>query len=231
MARGQPKVAALRCVNEDAFVTSLPMWRGHTRPMEQGRLMRRWNARLAATLGMSFALLSGLVVGMPQAMAQEKPVYRCPGNLYTDALSAKEASDKGCKTLDGAPITVIQSIQPRPAAPKSAGGNAGSNSGNGAGPSPEQRVSPEDQKARDTDARRILEAELRKEEDALAALRKEFNNGEPERQGNERNAQKYQDRVNEMRNALIRKEADVVSIKRELSKLGGAPAAGGSSNR
>lgn len=190
--------------------------------------MRRWNARLAASLG----LVPGLVLGLPHAMAQEKPVYRCPGNLYTDALSAKEASDKGCKTLDGAPITVIQSIQPRPAAPKTTGGGAGGT----AGSSPEQRVSPEDQKARDTDARRILEAELRKEEEALAALRKDFNNGEPERQGHERNGQKYQDRINEMRNALIRKEADVVSIKRELSKLGGAPAtgsgaSGNSSNR
>jgi hypothetical protein len=147
-------------------------------------------------------------------------------------LSAKEASDKGCKTLDGAPITVIQSIQPRPPAPKNMSGGAG----NSAGPNAEQRVSPEDQKARDTDARRILEAELRKEEEALAALRKEFNNGEPERQGNERNAQKYQDRVNDMRNALIRKEADVVSVKRELAKLGGASptgagASGNSSNR
>jgi hypothetical protein len=196
--------------------------------MEQGRLMTRWNARLAATLG----LASGLVCGLPPATAQEKPVYRCPGNLYTDALSAKEASDKGCKTLDGAPITVIQSVQPRPVAPKSGGGSAGGGSGGGAGPSADQRVSPEDQKARDTDARRILEAELRKEEDALAALRKDFNNGEPERQGNERNGQKYQDRINEMRNALIRKEADVVSIKRELAKLGGAPVpASGSSNR
>lgn len=191
--------------------------------------MRRWNASLLTMLGLS--------VSLSQAMAQEKPVYRCPGNLYTDALSAKEASDKGCKTLDGAPITVIQSVPVRKVSPSAgSGGNAG---GNPSASSPEQRVSPEDQKARDTDARRILEAELRKEEEALAALRKDFNNGEPERRGDERNAQKYQDRINEMRNALIRKEADVVSIKRELSKLGGAPAAstgnasstGNSSNR
>ncbi len=150
------------------------------------------------------------------AQAQEKPVYRCPGNLYTDALSAKEAADKGCKTLDGAPITVIQSQPPaRSALKPSAPGNTPASS-------PEQRVSPDDQKARDTDARRILEAELAKEDAALSALRKEFNNGEPERRGDERNAQKYIDRVNDMRNALIRKEADVVSIKRELAKLGGA---------
>jgi hypothetical protein len=193
--------------------------------MEQGSLMRRWNTWLLAALGLS--------VSLSQAMAQEKPVYRCPGNLYTDALSAKEAADKGCKTLDGAPITVIQSVPVRKVSPSSGSGGSG---GTPSASSPEQRVTPEDQKARDTDARRILEAELRKEEDALAALRKEFNNGEPERRGDERNAQKYQDRVNEMRNALIRKEADVVSIKRELSKLGGAPvsgpgSAGNSSNR
>ena len=56
--------------------------------------MRRWNTWPMAALGLS--------VSLSQAMAQEKPVYRCPGNLYTDALSAKEAADKGCKTLDGA---------------------------------------------------------------------------------------------------------------------------------
>jgi chromosome segregation ATPase len=78
----------------------------------------------------------------------------------------------------------------------------------------------EDQKARDSDARRILEAELRKEEEALAALQKDFNNGQPERKGDERNYAKYQDRVNEMKAAITRKEADVASLKRELAKFG-----------
>lgn len=142
--------------------------------------------------------------------AQDKPVYRCPGNLYTDSLSAKEARDKGCKTLEGAPITVIQSQVPR----GSAGRSAGASSGQG------EKVGTEDQKARDSDARRILEAELKKEEDALAALRKEFNDGQPERRGDERNYQKYLDRVEEMKAALTRKEADVASLKRELSKFG-----------
>ncbi len=48
---------------------------------------------------------------------------------------------------------------------------------------------------------------------------KEYNNGEPERQGNERNYQKYADRVAEMRSAITRKEEDIAAIKRELSKL------------
>lgn len=144
-------------------------------------------------------------------------VYRCPGNLYTDALSPKEAAAKGCKTLDGAPITVIQSATPRAAS--NANRSAGSSAASG---SPENKVASEEQKARDTDARRILEAELRKEEAALEALKKDYNNGQPERRGDERNYQKYLDRVNEMKASLTRKEADVASLRRELSKFGGA---------
>ncbi|MDQ5926803.1 MAG: hypothetical protein QG554_1745 [Pseudomonadota bacterium] len=161
----------------------------------------------------AFACLSLVLVPAAGAYAQEKQVYRCPGNLYTDALSAKEAAAKGCKTLEGAPITVIQSAAPRSAA--ATGSRAASSS-------PENKVAPDEQKVRDTDARRILEAELRKEEAALAALKKELNNGEPERRGDERNYQKYLDRVAEMKAALTRKEADVASLQRELSKFGGA---------
>ncbi len=147
------------------------------------------------------------------AWAQDKAVYRCPGNLYTDALSPKEAQQRGCRTLDGAPITVIQSSQPvqRPAAGGSQGGG-----------STAPKVSSDEQRARDADRRRILEAELRKEEEALAALQKEFNNGEPERRGDERNYAKYQERVAAMRDALTRKEADVAALRRELGALGGA---------
>ncbi len=156
---------------------------------------------------------AALLLGASLAHAEDKPVYRCPGNLYTDAMTAREARDKGCKTLDGAPITVIQSVVPRggavarPVAPATSAG---------------ERVGSDDQKARDSDARRILEAELRKEEDALAALRKDFNDGQPERLGDERNYQKYTDRVNEMKAALTRKEADVAALKRELAKFGGS---------
>ncbi|MBC7701933.1 MAG: hypothetical protein H7225_16230 [Massilia sp.] len=148
-----------------------------------------------------------LLAGFAHAQAAEdKPVYRCPGNLYTDALSAKEAIGKGCKTLEGTPITVIQSIKPK-------GGSASASSGG-------EKVAADDQKARDADKRRILEAELQKEEAALAALQKQYNNGQPERQGDERNFQKYQDRVNDMKAAVTRKEADVAALRRELTAAG-----------
>lgn len=165
------------------------------------------------------------------ALAQERQVYRCPGNVYTDQLSAREAQRMGCKTLDGTPVTVVQSKRPKP----SAGAHApATRSPNGPAPgssaaitaAPQStsggglRVDASDQRARDSDARRILESELRKEEEKLGLMRKEFNNGEPERRGDERNFAKYQERVNELKSAIARKEADVAALRRELSKLG-----------
>ena len=81
------------------------------------------------------------------------------------------------------------------------------------------KVDAGEQRARDSDARKILESELKSEEAKLAEMQKEFNNGEPERQGGERNYQKYLDRVEEMRAAIARKQSDVAAIKRELVKL------------
>jgi SMC interacting uncharacterized protein involved in chromosome segregation len=88
------------------------------------------------------------------------------------------------------------------------------------GPRPaDAKVDPAQQRARDGDARRILESELKKEEEKLAQLQKDYNNGEPERRGDERNYQKYLDRVAEMKAAISRKESDIAAIKREIAKL------------
>ena len=140
--------------------------------------------------------------------AEGQTMYRCPGNEYNNTLSAKEAKDKGCKTIEGAPITIIQGTKPRPAGTPvpSSSGPAGA------------RVDPVDQRARDSDARRILEAELKREEDRLASMRTEYNNGQPERQGSEKNYQKYLDRVADMKSAIGRKEGDVAALKREIAK-------------
>ena len=75
------------------------------------------------------------------------------------------------------------------------------------------------QRQRDSDARRILDIELRREEDKLVALRRDFNNGEPERRGDERNYQRYLDRVADMKAGILRSESDIAALKRELGKL------------
>jgi hypothetical protein len=132
--------------------------------------------------------------------------YKCPNHVYSNTISAKEAKDKGCTVLDNAPITVIQGPKPRPAA-------------SGVAANASNRVDPADQRARDTDARRILEAELRREEERLAAMKLEYNNGVPDKQGNEvKNYQKYLDRVADLKAAIERKEGDVAALKRELLK-------------
>jgi hypothetical protein len=153
--------------------------------------------------------VTAVLAGHAAAQDAAKPVYRCPGPpvLYTDALSAQEARDKGCRLIEGAPVTVVQ-MPKRPAPPAASAARGG-----------EGRVDSAAQRSRDSDSRKILETELKREEDALAALKKDFNNGEPERRGDERNYAKYQERVAEMRAAIGRKEADIAALKRELAKL------------
>jgi len=139
--------------------------------------------------------------------ADASVMYRCPGNDYKNTITAKEAEKLGCKRLDGAPVTVIQMTKPR-------AGTAGPAASAGT-----VRVDPVAQRARDSDARRILENELRVEEEKLAAMQKEFNNGQPERQGDEKNYQKYLDRVSDMRAAIARKQTDIAALQREIGKL------------
>ena len=133
-------------------------------------------------------------------------MYRCPGNDYKNTITAKEAEKLGCKRIEGAPVTVIQMTKPRAST-----GTVPAASG--------ARVDPVAQRARDTDARRILEGELHAEEEKLAVMQKEFNNGQPERQGDEKNFQKYLDRVDQMRAAIARKEIDIAALQREIKKL------------
>jgi hypothetical protein len=144
-------------------------------------------------------------------------VYRCPGPpvLYTDAISGTEAKARGCHTIEGAPVTVIQGNR-LSGTPRSSSPSISSRGSSGGGI--DAKVDPAEQRNRDNDAKRILQAELDKAEEQLVALRKEFKNGEPERRGDERNYAKYQDRVAEMKAAIARKESDVASLKRELSR-------------
>ncbi|MET0210790.1 MAG: hypothetical protein ABW220_17225 [Burkholderiaceae bacterium] len=171
-------------------------------------------ARANAKVMAAMALLLSAVAGTASAQAV---VYRCPGPpvLYTDAMSPKEAADKGCRSIEGTPITVFSPNKPKAgAAPAvSASGTQG-----------ELRVDSREQRARDSERRRVLEQELREAEERLGKAQQEYNGGTPERRGDERNYQKYLDRVAELKASVARQESDVSAIKRELAKLPlGAP--------
>lgn len=171
----------------------------------------------ASAAGAVAALAVSLAVAaaMPAAAQDTKPVYRCPGPpvLYTDQLTPQQAAERGCRRIEGAPLTIVQT-QPRPAPVADAKPAATSAAREGA------RVAPDAQRARDAEARRILTEELQRERSALTELRREYNDGQPERLGSERNYQRYLDRVAEMKAAIARKEADIAALQRELDKLG-----------
>jgi hypothetical protein len=147
----------------------------------------------------SVFLLFLMVFGLACAHAADDRIYRC-GNEYTNTVT--EAQAKTCKLISGGNVTVIQAVKPSLAKP------AGSRSDSA------------DQRAKESDARMILEAELKRAEAKQAELLKEYNNGEPERLGAEtRNNQKYLDRVAELKAAIARNEGDIAGIKRELSRV------------
>jgi hypothetical protein len=154
--------------------------------------------------------LAWVLIGLAAAPAlavEPNVTYKCPGRIYSNTMTAKEAKDKGCTVLEGS-VTVIQGTKTR-ATPN----------GSTASSPPGSKVDPADQRARDSDARRILDGELKREEDRLAALKTEYNNGEPERRGDEKNYQKYIERTADLKAQIERKTSDVAAIRRELAKL------------
>ncbi len=166
----------------------------------------------------SYRWLAFTVLLVPLCSSAQGVVYRCPGPpvLYTDALSAKEAAQKGCKSIEGAPVSVVQSSRPKApspaAAPSPASGGATSSSEGG-------KIDNAAQRARDSDRRRVLETELAEAEKRLEQIKAEYNNGEPERRGDERNFAKYQERVADLKAQLTRQEADIQALRREIGKL------------
>ncbi|MES2909943.1 MAG: hypothetical protein V4718_01060 [Pseudomonadota bacterium] len=157
---------------------------------------------------LALALLAGVSV---PAVAQ---VYRCggaPGAPVEYINNAREAQTRGCKAMQGGHVTVMQNA-PVAKAPVRAGST-----------NPVSMPRPEgsaEQKARDSDSRGILESELKKAEAKLAEQQKEFNNGEPEKQGIEsRNYQRYLERVAELKESIARNQSDIAGLKRELSRI------------
>jgi hypothetical protein len=151
------------------------------------------------------ALLAALAL---PAVAQDK-IWRC-GNEYTNQPG--DAKARGCKPVEGGNLTVIEGTRPQGTRPASSTPPAKAGS-------PGERVDGAEQRARDADARAILEAELRKAETRLAELRLEYQGGAPEKRPEElRNPPRYDERVADLKARIGRAEADVAALKRELAR-------------
>lgn len=174
------------------------------------------NRRTVAAVLVAPFLIAVLWMLSTQALAQA--IFKCPtANGITPYTNDKvEASRLGCTPLVGGNVTVVE-------------GTKVQNNSTGSSPAPVRvatapqagsRIDAPEQRARDSDSRAILEAELKKAEAKQNELLKEYNNGEPEKQGSEaRNNQKYLDRVAELKSTIARNDSDIAGIKREITRL------------
>lgn len=111
-------------------------------------------------------------------------VWRCPGPPvhYTDRLTPAQGQAQGCTVLQDVPVAAgVRAVGVGPAA--------------SAPSAVSSRITPADQQQRDAQARRILQAELQREEQRLEALNP---------------AQTEQ---------IRRTRADIEALRRELSRL------------
>ena len=130
--------------------------------------------------------------------------------LSAEALSAIPAPP-------GVTQAVTQSASPSPAQSAVPSGTpAGTQAKADAG---FPRIDSQLQKRRDQDRMQILLDEIRTEETKLTELRKEYQNGEPERLGSERNYAKYLERVALMKDEIARTEKNIEALKREIGNL------------
>jgi len=166
-------------------------------------------SRIPSTRGVrpsSLAAAAVLALAATGAVAGDaSPYYQCPGNVFTNTITPKEADAKGCKAMVTQQPTTIPAPKVRGAATAPA-------------QSASSKVDAQEQKARDSDARKILQDELIKAQAQLDALQKEYNNGQPDRKGDEKNYQKYLDRTADLKAQITRTESDISAITRELAK-------------
>ena len=156
---------------------------------------------------MRAAALAAACTALWCAPAQAQ-IWRCENSdgvvEYSNSRPARDRKD--CRQVDLPNLTTI----PAPAPPPTQRAQ------------PRQdfpRVDSSTQRARDAERRQVLENELRKEEERLAALEAEYKGGEPDRLGSERNYQKYLDRVQRLKDDIGRSEGNIASIRRELGAI------------
>jgi hypothetical protein len=176
------------------------------------RRRRYWQLGLSMKYDLSISSISLSSMCLLWALASgsaSAQIYRCVGadGKSTEYINnIKDALQRGCKTMEGGNVTVVQSTPTQKTPVRVASASTPSNGA--------------EQKARDSDSRSILESELKKAEAKLAEQQKEYNNGEPEKQGIEgRNYQRYLDRVAELKDSIARNISDIAGLKREISRL------------
>ena len=155
-------------------------------------------------------LLSLLMTAFPAA-AQSDAIWACEDDQGHKVFQ-NVGTGRGCRRIDGL-IATVPGTAPAPQQRPSSGSAV-----SGVSPANFPRVDRDVQRLRDVDRRRILEDELRVEQDRLVRLRQDFNNGSPRMQADETAAStSYRERVQRLMEDIQRSEGSVASLKRELT--------------
>lgn len=193
-------------------------------PARKGCQRDNWHSGVNGRNGVMHTKLLFLIVAVASAqgaVAQDR-IYRC-GNEYTN--DAAKVRQKGCAVVEGANVTIVQGTRPHtpagsPAPAPSAPAAAPRPARAPAAATPAPPSTTADGRARDSDARLILETELRKAQSRKAELEREYNNGEPEKNALEmRNPAFYTKRVADLKQEIARMDSDIAGIQRELKRL------------
>jgi hypothetical protein len=158
----------------------------------------------------SLFLLINLVLASAGAVAQTDSIYVC---VDDDGHKTYQNSSDGnaCHRVDGVIATIPATDLPR-------GGAGRSGARPSIAPASFPRVDASTQRLRDGDRRRILEEELRSEEDRLAHLRSEFNHGQPQPASDETfGTGRYREHVQRLFEDIERSEGNIASLRRELT--------------
>lgn len=153
----------------------------------------------------------------PVSMAMGTELYVC-----TDASGVRtyqnSDSGQGCVLLNLNPITVVPAAKDRRPSVKKV---------DDFDPPSTERFESEGRRnqiaqpafSASDDRAKILQEELRVEESKLTSLKEEYKKGQPERNGDERNYQKYLDRTSRLEQDIRSTQENVDILKREIGKL------------
>jgi hypothetical protein len=147
----------------------------------------------------AFFILITYVLGHASIGLAQEAVYRCGSIITNDAAQAKREK---CQLLEGGAVVTVPSHKRAVEVTKPA---------NRVFVSPQAKNTEQQavQRQRDSDAKAIIEAELKKTEAQLADLRKQYA---------EVSTSQDLERKLAIKQQIVRHESDVVSLKRELKR-------------
>lgn len=151
----------------------------------------------------TFSVLLALALG--SGVVQADTLYKCLDSSGVVLYTNQKTTARKC--------TVLSSEQPVStfSAPKNASRNAT--------PGDFPRIDGETQRGRDGDRRKILQQEFATEQQNLDKARKALAEGEATRLGDEKNYQKYLDRVQGLKDGVSLHERNVEALRHELGNL------------